>query len=71
MTQYKIEKGVPVPREHWHKYPLRHMEVGDSIVLPKSESEKIRKASHMHGVRHNRKYVTRSTDEGIRLWRVA
>jgi hypothetical protein len=70
MSDIKIEKGIPAPRDRWHKYPLMEMEVGDSIWLPKPEGDKIRKAANMHGVRHNREYVSRSTDEGVRLWRI-
>lgn len=34
-TQYKIEKGIPIPEKHEHysKYPFSDMEVGDSFLV--------------------------------------
>lgn len=69
---YKLENNIPAPKAHHAcKYPLGTMEVGDSFVAPESEASKLRNASHTYGKKKGRKYVTRTTDEGVRVWRVA
>ena len=68
----QLEKNVPPPPEdHWaRKYPLDHMEVGDSFTLPKPEAERARKAAWAYGERVGRKYKSRTEDENVRVWRV-
>jgi len=67
---HEIEKGVPVP-SRWinEKYPLDDMEVGDSFFT-NSPAVKVRPAVTHYGRRNGRKYVTRSMDGGLRVWRV-
>jgi len=67
----KIVKGVPIPRI---RYPWKKMEVGDSFLFPKEISHPqvgsiVAKATKRYS-RMGCKYVTRKTDEGIRVWRV-
>ncbi len=68
--EIKIEKDIPAPTGIREKYQLRRLEVGDSVLYPLSVGDKLRKAAHAHGLRHNRQYVTRTFDDGVRVWRV-
>lgn len=78
-TKYKIEKGIPIPRDPFYreyaaKYPWRQMEVGDSFAIPIEEKERIRYAIVQARKRNPEyKFVTRTLPfEGlIRIWRVA
>lgn len=72
MSEFKIEKGVPIPT--WHdKYPLRDMEVGDSFFIPLSNDKKkntsarnvLWQCSKPLGI----KIATRTVDGGMRVWR--
>ena len=70
-----IEKGIPVkrPRED-SVYPFTEMEVGDSFLATEQickKPHKVRMAAHEAGKRLGRKYVTRTVEGGIRVWRTA
>ena len=67
----KIDKNVPIPNNRKY-YPLKDMLIGDSFfVATKNEIEKTnaRSAAASAGIRHGRKYVSRSVKGGIRIWR--
>lgn len=71
----KIEKGIPIPANKSRGYSglsktLRLMDVGDSVLVPKSIKYPVRVASHI-AQSTNRKFATRSTPEGRRVWRIA
>ena len=71
-----IEKGVPIQRRRidMEVYPFADMEIGDSFLATKENSENphaIRSAAYEAGKRFGRKYVTRSVEGGIRVWRVS
>jgi hypothetical protein len=72
----KIEKGVPVaetPRSPGVKpiYPWKEMEVGDSFLFrPNVGRQSAYNASSLRSGRMGRRYVVRSTPEGMRCWRV-
>lgn len=75
MSGVKIEKGVPIcspafkPRKpHKSKYPWRGMEIGDSFLVidpPKNFGQQVHNQKMIHG----KKFIYRSTPEGIRVWR--
>ena len=68
MSDFKIEKGIPVPvKIRKRKYPFREMEVGDSIMIAG-----MRAASQISWAvaRHKpKRFVTRVEEDGLRVWR--
>ena len=76
---YKIEKDVPIPEyRKVSRYPLLHMEVGDSFTTPISEIKQVRSAiTRTHRVTNKAyKFLTRTvhgrgrTGKLLRVWRV-
>ena len=74
MPEFKIEKGVPLPRktgrDGQNLYPWPEMEIGDSIFLP-GKTIKDSNAGLQYGRAHGKKFTARSVEGGIRVWRVA
>ena len=77
---YKIEKNVPVPEfRKVSRYPLLHMEVGDSFTAPISEVKMVRSAiGRTHRLTNKAyKFITRTvhgrgrTGKLLRVWRIA
>lgn len=80
MSEFKIEKGVPVPpRNNYARYPFKDMEAGDSFHVPAADGETARTvqlrmsaAVVSHRRRHpDTKYVVHQEDGGVRVWRIA
>lgn len=75
-TNYKIEKDVPVPISKRSVYPFRAMEIGDSILVDENYSRELMSKYNNAARNFCRKakldwnFITRKTDEGIRVWRV-
>jgi len=71
----KIDKGIPIPEprkggRRGEKYPWREMSVGDSFLFDGDESSKATCAASSAGIRLGRKFTTRKTAEGYRIWRI-
>lgn len=71
MKLFRIERRVPAPqvRERNH-YPIRHMAIGDSFVIPKDRVP----GGPINGIaaRYGMKISTRRQADGsVRVWRVA
>lgn len=76
MSNYKVEKGVPLPSKSG--FPFGEMEIGDSFLIPLNgvkvnvmqmkvnQSAKSFKNSFNQGF----KVKTRKTDEGLRVFRI-
>lgn len=65
-----IEKNVPLPSKN-KKYPFINMEVGDSVLITDwSLFHGAANAAHMVGARNGRKFTSRKTQEGLRIWRI-
>ncbi len=68
----KIEKNIKVPcgSHTLIKYPFGEMDVGDSILIG-SDTEKhtARSAVFSYARMNRKKFVTRSVDGGLRVWR--
>lgn len=68
---FKIEKNIPVPdgyrRSNW---PFDEMEVGDSFAVPKAKARVAKQAAYNRNKGIDRRYVTRSEGDGVRIWRV-
>lgn len=85
MSEFKIEKNVPVPVSYTKnnlKYPFDQMEVGDSFFIPfkegqsNEEKRKITNAVSSSCFTYKRAkklnditFATRMTKEGVRCWR--
>ena len=67
----EIEKNIPVPQStRARKWPFLDMEVGDSIYFAGEEvNGRAYRAAASTGMRHNRKYISRREDNGLRIWR--
>jgi hypothetical protein len=81
-NDFVIEDSVPLPAS-WNngrpeKYPWRSLEMGQSFLVPydtgKTKAEMAKKISNRAFDAQKRlggrKFSVRSTDEGVRVWRV-
>lgn len=70
---YEIEKSICIPniakKGPKRKYPFVDMEVGDSFFLPQG-TKAISVSAAIQGRALNRKFVTRTVEGGMRVWRV-
>jgi hypothetical protein len=72
MSDYKIEKNVPMPTSTTHyKYPWVKMEVGDAFVVDAVDVNKVRSASVQWSNTHDETFKLRKGFDGIyRCWRI-
>lgn len=74
---FPIEKGIPLPerrprREASRQYPWSSLEIGHSFFIPAPMTTL--KLSSSLAYRHQNlgpRYVARTIDGGVRVWRVA
>jgi hypothetical protein len=68
---YKIESNIPPPEvgKHNVKYPWKKLKIGDSFLV-KHPCASIPSQASTIGPRIGMKFVTRSSPEGVRVWRV-
>ncbi len=69
---YIIEKNVKIPsaaKPKNTKYPFYKMDVQDSFIVPKTESNCIRSASSLYGKAHSKKFIVRTMGDVVRVWR--
>lgn len=74
MSDYQIDKGIPLPPIAPVKYPFSKMEVGDSILDTKATTpnkSKMRQAAVAFGKLHNQQFASRVHKGGVRIWRTA
>lgn len=70
MTEYTIERGIPVPARHNSTAPfdvLDKMKVGESILFNSKEWKRARNQCYM---RKPKAFTFRSEANGYRCWRV-
>jgi hypothetical protein len=69
-TEFKIEKGVPVPRgaSGRNKFPFGQMEVGDSIVIPLASRAAAYSWANLH---RPIRFTARIDGDTVRVWRTA
>lgn len=78
MSDYKIEKNVPMPNgtgKGWTKYPWHEMAVGDSFLIEKPTLTKLgfpRVYAGISNVRYApKKFTQRKQEDGsLRIWRI-
>lgn len=76
MSNYKVEKGIPIPSRS--KYPFGEMEIGDSFLIQLNGDRvnnvqmKVNQAAKTYrsASRSDFKIKTRKTDEGLRVFRI-
>lgn len=71
----KIESGIPLPdnaRRSGITAALRTIKVGDSFAWPKKDAPQSSVGACLHslGKRIGYRFATRSTADGVRVWRV-
>lgn len=68
----KIERGIPVPsidaRVRW---PWKRLEVGDSFLAEGKKMKGFQPYVSRAGTVIGRKFICRSVEGGVRVWRVA
>lgn len=64
---YEIIKNSPVPK---NKYPFDAMEVGDSVVITDTAFPTVRAAVSVRNKKNSGKFITRSGNYGISVFRV-
>jgi len=78
MSEIKIDKGVPMPDRSEASnagrsmvYPWKEMEIGDSFLL-KSDVKTASRQCWAAAKRYApRRFASRKTPEGYRVWRIA
>ena len=67
----KIEKNIPIPEPRTHiKYGWGDLEVGDSVFFEGQTShDKAKHSAWSWGRRNNVRFVSRTMDGGVRIWR--
>lgn len=67
-----IDKGVSMPVPRGRCWPFAHMEIGDSFLAPPDiRRDNLSATVNRYAVRLRRKFATRQTAEGVRVWRTA
>ena len=73
MSEFTIEKGIPVPKQvgagRKNKYPFDAMEVGDSFFVKDGTVKTLSRSCGIYGKRLERKFASRTVDGGVRVWR--
>lgn len=71
IKKIKVERGVAVPdqRERVSKYPLKDMSVGESFLVDKPTIRPYLSKFQQEDP-EGRRFVTRKTHGGYRVWRV-
>ena len=65
--EFEIEKGIPLPSPH-SKYPLAGMEIGDSFFVPGMRITDL-SSSLAYQKQFGKKFVSRTVNGGVRIWR--
>lgn len=73
MSEFKVEKDVPVPTARWRnsKYPWADMKVNDSFFVKDGRVGNLLTSAKHWAKREGNgaKFMTRSIDGGVRVWR--
>lgn len=82
MSDIKIEKDIPIPAarsgRYGNMYPFAQMSAGDSfILLADTRQEKKKMSRHIsptvyrfEKLHPGAEFITRTVDNGVRVWRV-
>ena len=80
----KVDKNIPIPpinsKESKYSFPFAHMDINDSFLIEESKDNIIAliRGSLLYALKKfnkqnnsNIKVITRTTPEGLRVWRVS
>jgi hypothetical protein len=73
---FTVESGVPLPAVRRGKYNFGRLAVTDSMFIPRDglgrrqHMDNVRNSAKAYGKRHEMKFTTRSSLQGIRVWRI-
>jgi hypothetical protein len=72
---FSIERHVSIPKTiaaGHAKYPFASMEINDSfLVADDNLAINVVRSAHSYGKRHEKKFTSRKTTTGTRIWRIA
>ena len=76
MQTFIIENNIPVPQTRTYcktgvSAVLQKLEVGQSFLLDEDRAKKVSGVTYQIGKKYNRKFCTRKTEQGVRIWRVS
>ena len=72
MVTLDFDIKTPTGRSRNQRYPFATMPIGSSFLVPREDRKKITSAAAAHKFRNREwDYMTRITDDGVRVWRVA
>jgi len=69
-VQFKIEKGVVVPKGDKTGYPFDKMELQDSFLVPDGKRSRISSLASYYGNRYHKRFLVRTVEGGVRVWRI-
>lgn len=74
MEAIKIDKKVPLPdarnRHGALSNALRALKIGESFLVPDRYKASARQFAYIYQKKLNTKFAIRTTDQGLRIWRV-
>ena len=73
MTEYLIEKNVPMPKGYGSKYPFEEMEIGDSFRVNGGRDATVRAATYKYNKENKNGAKLSCRKDGanaVRIWRV-
>lgn len=72
----QFDKEIQAPKDNEDRiysheiYKLEKMQVGDSFLVPKSKRNGVNSAQRRFRKSHDFGFVMRTSEEGIRVWRI-
>ena len=71
ISVYTIDSGVPLPAERVLMVPLKHLEIGQSILFPLEKRRSVATMASVAAKTLNRKFTIRKQNaKEARVWRV-
>lgn len=69
----KVDKGISIPNPYRGReavYPWKNMNIGDSILVPNLKIGSVASAAGSYGRNHGVRFISRTVEGGVRVWRV-
>jgi len=73
INNFTIEKGIPAPKPKSRGFiaVLRKMNIGDSVLVPRTEYSRVLSNAYYTARKYGMKVVSRKNSDGsIRFWRI-
>lgn len=69
-TDISIDKDIPVPvKRRGKKYPYENMSIGDSFLIDNLSIQVVCNLNYRAGKKYGGKYIARTEEGGVRVWR--